>query len=68
MSKCPDCNSVTISPFVDEGDGKCDKCHGTGLGDALDQFAGNLVGEPSNCTDCYGTGRWTRAAGGVFRN
>lgn len=63
MSQCPDCNSIKVSPFIDEGDGKCDKCHGTGLGNALDQFAGSLVGEASECNECGGTGQCQTCGG-----
>jgi hypothetical protein len=34
--KCPDCDSVKVNPFLNEGDGKCSVCHGTGEGGLLD--------------------------------
>ena len=56
MARCNDCNSISTMIFVDQGDGKCSKCCGSGLGDALDQFSGNLVGEKSECLKCGGSG------------
>jgi hypothetical protein len=63
MSKCPDCNSIKINPFIDEGDGKCDKCLGTGLGGALDQVVSSLVHERSECDYCSGTGQCQTCGG-----
>jgi|TARA_B110000503_G_C6829055_1_gene282018 DnaJ-class molecular chaperone len=42
---------------MDMGNGKCDECRGTGLGDGFDQFTSNLVNEKSKCKKCYGSGK-----------
>jgi len=63
MGQCFDCDNVRINFFVDEGNGKCDKCHGSGLGDALDQFSANLVNEESKCEKCAGTGQCQNCGG-----
>lgn len=65
-SKCPDCNSVVINIFEDQGDGKCDECNGTGLGHSMDQFVSNLVHEKSECTKCHGTGQCQTCGGTGF--
>ncbi len=65
-SKCPDCNSVAINIFEDQGDGKCDKCLGQGLGDLMDQFTANLVHEKSQCLKCHGTGQCQTCGGTGF--
>jgi len=55
MSKkiqCPNCNSIKVFPGVNEGDGKCSQCHGTGLGSLLDQ----VVDRHSKCIRCNGSG------------
>lgn len=54
MAKCPDCDSIKI--LRDEGDGKCDYCHGDGYGGMLDRVVGGLVGEEPECWKCHGTG------------
>ena len=63
MAQCPDCDGVKLFPGINEGDGKCEVCHGTGLGDLLDQFAGKLVGEKSECWKCDGTGQCQTCGG-----
>ena len=63
MAQCRDCDSIKIFPGVNEGDGKCDVCHGTGLGGALDQFAASIVQEESECWKCDGTGQCQTCGG-----
>ncbi len=65
-SKCPDCNSVKINLFEDQGDGKCDQCLGKGLGDLVDQFAANLANAKSDCLKCNGTGQCQTCGGTGF--
>lgn len=59
MAKCPHCDSIKINIFLDIGNGKCSTCHGSGLGDTLDQFASNIVRGESLCKDCNGSGECT---------
>ncbi|NOQ73859.1 MAG: hypothetical protein GQ574_17765 [Crocinitomix sp.] len=66
MAKCPDCNDIKINIFVDEGDGKCSECRGTGLGNALDQFSSSLVNEQSRCEECNGSGICQICSGSGF--
>lgn len=56
MAECPDCYGITISILIDAGDGKCNECGGSGLGDGLDQFAASIVNEKSICDKCNGSG------------
>lgn len=66
-SKCPDCNSVAINFFEKQGDGKCDKCLGQGLGDLMDQFATTFVPDAkSRCLKCNGTGQCQTCGGTGF--
>jgi len=30
MAQCPDCDGVKITPGINEGDGNCSVCHGSG--------------------------------------
>jgi hypothetical protein len=64
--QCPDCDSVKINPFLNEGDGKCTVCHGTGEGGLLDQFvdATNPFGrQGTECFKCHGTGQCQTCGG-----
>ena len=61
MAQCPDCHSIKM--FINEGDGKCAECYGTGLGGALDQFSANIVGGKSECGKCSGTGQCQTCGG-----
>jgi hypothetical protein len=64
--KCPDCDSVKVNPFLNEGDGKCSACHGTGGSGLLDQLvdATNPFGKQgTECYKCRGTGQ-CRSCGG----
>lgn len=65
---CPDCDSIKVFPGLNGADGKCNICHGTGLGSHLDQFAATLVNEDSECWKCSGTGQCQTCGGsGVCR-
>lgn len=64
--QCPDCNSVKVNPFLNEGDGKCSVCHGTGEGGMLDQLADatNPFGrQGTKCFKCHGTGQCQSCGG-----
>lgn len=64
--QCPDCDSVKISPFLNQGDGRCSVCHGTGQGGMLDQFvdATNPLGrQGTTCFKCHGTGQCQTCGG-----
>ena len=59
MAQCPDCHSVKVFPGINEGDGKCAVCYGTGnpdFADALVDSVNILGGEKSKCTKCKGSG------------
>jgi DnaJ-class molecular chaperone len=65
-SRCPDCDSVKINPFVDEGDGNCSECHGTGEGVLLEQLVDsfNPFGrQGTECWKCHGTGQCQTCGG-----
>ena len=57
MAECKDCYNIRVNIFMDMGNGKCDECRGTGLGDGFDQFTSNLVNEKSKCKKCKGSGK-----------
>jgi len=64
--RCPDCDSVKITPAIDEGDGNCSECHGSGKGGLLDQLIDSF--NPFDCdgTDCWkcdGTGQCQTCGG-----
>ena len=63
MAQCPDCDSIKIFPGVEEGNGKCDVCHGEGYGSFLDQFAASLAHDKSECWKCNGTGQCQTCGG-----
>lgn len=63
MARCTECDRVEINIFIDKGNGKCKECHGTGLGDALDQFISSVVHENSACYYCNGTGQCQNCGG-----
>ena len=55
MPKCPDCDGVKITPGINEGDGNCSVCHGSGK-TAMDEFVEGFLGGESECDNCNGTG------------
>lgn len=64
--KCPDCDSVSLTPYADEGDGKCSECHGTGMGGVLEDladYANPLGSQGSECWKCHGTGQCQTCGG-----
>ena len=63
MAECPDCDGVKVFPGPGEGNGKCDLCHGDGLGGLLDQFSATFVDESSECNKCSGTGQCQTCGG-----
>jgi len=67
--KCPDCDSIKISPFLDEGDGNCSACHGSGEGGLLDHIADAInpfSAEKTKCWKCHGTGQCQTCGGNGF--
>jgi len=55
MPKCPDCDGVKISPILDEGDGNCSVCHGSGK-TVMDEFVEGFLGGESEGSNCNGSG------------
>ena len=66
MARCPDCdnvqNFILISDF-DDGNGKCDICHGSGEGPFWEQVAAGAVNDKSECWKCSGTGQCQTCGG-----
>lgn len=56
MAQCPDCDSVKIRLFEDEGDGVCSVCHGSGGGGMLDDIGDAMFGSKTECYNCGGSG------------
>lgn len=64
--RCPDCDSVSLIPYADEGNGKCSKCNGTGTGGVIEDFIDGfnpLGSQGSECQECHGTGQCQTCGG-----
>lgn len=58
MAQCRECNSIKVFPGLNEGDGKCSVCHGSGFWDApiVGWLAAGVAGESDKCFRCNGSG------------
>jgi DnaJ-class molecular chaperone len=64
--KCPDCDSVNLTPYTDQGDGRCSECHGTGAGGVIEDLIDGLnplSNQESECQKCHGTGQCQTCGG-----
>jgi len=65
-TQCPDCDSVKVSIFVNEGNGQCSVCHGDGLGSVMNQISDGInpfTDEKTPCWKCNGSGQCQTCGG-----
>jgi len=53
--RCPDCNDESLLSFGSKGDGKCNKCGGTGIENIFGAAIQTMLGEET-CSRCGGSG------------
>ena len=49
MLQCPDCDSIKDFPGINEGDGVCSVCHGTG------ELGSRSLMTDGPCENCWGS-------------